>query len=142
MGVKTYDPKQVVVSIGGIPISGYLDGTFIQVTRDEDAFAKKTGADGETSRAKSNSRGGSVTLSLAQTSLSNDALSALAAVDENTGNGVVPLLVKDVRGTSLIASASAWIKKLPDTIYSKEIEGREWVIDCADLQIFVGGNAT
>lgn len=141
-GVKTYDPKQVVVSVGGIPISGYADGTFVNVTRDEDAFTKRTGADGEASRAKSNNRGGSITVTLQQTSLSNDALSALALVDENTGDGVVPVIVKDVRGTTLCYSSAGWIKKMPDAEFSKEIQDREWVIDCADLRFNVGGNVS
>ena len=33
ISVKTYDPKKVVVTIGGLAISGYADGTLISISR-------------------------------------------------------------------------------------------------------------
>ena len=54
MSVRTYDPKAVAVLIGGVPIGGFADGTFISVERDNDTFQKVSGSDGIVSRAKSN----------------------------------------------------------------------------------------
>lgn len=142
MGVATYDPKDIIVTLGGVPLSGFADGTFVTVSRSGDSFSKSTGADGRTSRAKSNDKSGELALVLAQTSLSNDVLSAMLAADEASGAGVVPLMVKDVRGAALWFSPSAWIRKPADGGYGKEISDREWMIDCADLQAFVGGVAT
>ena len=34
----SYDPKKVVVTIGGIPISGYADGTLISISRQNELF--------------------------------------------------------------------------------------------------------
>ena len=82
MALRTYDPKQVVISIGGVPISGYADGTFLLIDRDENAFTKVTGADGTSTRVKSNNRAGSMTLTLKQSSPSNDVLSGFATLDE------------------------------------------------------------
>ena len=44
MSVRTYDPKQVIITIGGVPMSGFSDGTFLTVDRDDDQWAKVTGA--------------------------------------------------------------------------------------------------
>lgn len=140
MPVHTYDPANVIVSIGGTPMSGFADGTFVTVARDEDAFAKVSGADGEVSRAKSNNRSGSLTLTLMQTSMSNDVLSAIALLDEISNTGVVPVLVKEIGTSTILMSGEGQIKKIPDASYGKNVESREWVLDLANVNMFEGGN--
>lgn len=141
MAVRSYDPKQVIVTVGGIPISGYTEGTFVTVTRDEDTWTKNVGADGLVSRVKTNNFTGSCVITLKQTSPSNDVLSGFIATDEATNIGVVPVLVKDLSGTSIYFSATGWIKKWADSSFSKEIGDREWTIDLSTLDLVVGSNA-
>ena len=62
--VSTYDPKEVVVTFGAIPLDGYADGTFVEVAPAGEAFARHVGADGEVSRSKSNDNTHDVTLTL------------------------------------------------------------------------------
>lgn len=137
----TYDPKQVMIIIGGAIMSGFSEGTFLTIEMKEDAFTTKVGADGETSRAKRNNNNADATLTLAQTSPSNDVLSAFAAADRLTGDGVVPFVVKDGSGRSLLFSAYAWVKKLPGQAYSANIEDRAWSFEIVDVDTLVGGNA-
>jgi hypothetical protein len=139
MSVKTYDPKQGVLTVGGFPISGFADGTYIMATRQQDGFVSSAGADGEIARAKSNDKRTDLTITLMQTSLSNDVLSGIAQYDERTGKGVVPVAYKDLSGTTTIFSGSGWVRKLPDVERSKEISNVEWVMELADSDIFVGG---
>jgi len=141
MAVRTFDPKSVIVSIGGVPLSGFADGTFLTIDRDENAFTKVTGADGTSTRVKSNNRSGSMTLTLKQSSPSNDILSGFAALDEISNSGVVPILIKDLSGNSLYFSATGWIQKYPTSEFSKDISNRAWVLDLVDVDIFVGSNA-
>jgi len=141
MAVRTYDPKSVVITIGGVPMSGFADGTFLVVDRDENAFTKVTGADGTSTRVKSNNRSGSMTLTLKQSSPSNDVLSGFAALDELSNSGVVPILIKDLSGNSLFFSATGWVQKYPSSEFAKEISNREWVLDLVDVDMFVGSNA-
>lgn len=141
MAIRTYDPKQVIVTIGGVPMSGYADGTFLLIDRDENAFTKVTGADGVTTRVKSNNRSGTMTLTLKQSSASNDVLSGFAALDELANSGVVPILIKDLSGNSIYFSATGWIQKYPASEFGKEINNREWVLDLVDVDVFVGSNA-
>lgn len=138
--MRTFDPGKIQVIIGGFEISGFADGTFVEAGRDEDAFTKVVGAKGEVSRSKSNNKSGFIKIILQQTSPSNDTLSAIAIADEQTNAGVVPVIVKDALGTSLIFSAEGWVKKMPDYGAGKEIGNREWMIDAAVLEYFVGGN--
>jgi hypothetical protein len=139
MSVKSYDPKQVIVTVGGAPMSGFADGTFIAISRQNDAFTSVAGADGEVARAKSNDKRGEMTITLMQTSLSNDILSGIATLDEKSNLGVVPVIVKDLSGTTTFFSGTAWIRKIPDSEFGKEIANREWVLELADMDIFVGG---
>ena len=140
MPVRTYDPKLVILTVGGIPLSGYADGTFISIERSSETFTKISGADGFVSRAKSNDRSGALTVTLAQTSPANDILQAIARQDELTNTGVVPVMCKDLSGRSTFFSANGWIQKPPTAEFSKEVSNREWVIDLADLDMNFGGN--
>jgi hypothetical protein len=140
MSVETYSPKKVQVIVGVALIQGFADGTFINVERSVDAFTLSVGADGEASRVHSPDRSGTITITLAQTSDSNDILSALAIADDLSLQGTIPVLVKDNNGRTLVEANTAWVKKLPAQEYSKEMSTREWVIECAELNIHVGGN--
>jgi hypothetical protein len=138
--LHTYDPRSVLIAFGGFPIVGFADGTFLNVVRNNDMWSEVVGASGETARAKSNDKSGLATLTLMQTSPSNDVLSSLALQDENLNTGVRPLLVKDGLGTTTLFSATGYIKKVADAGFAKEVGTREWSIYLVDLTIYVGGN--
>lgn len=135
----TYDPAKVVVNVAGVNLEGYADGTFVTAERTSDTYTKSTGADGRTTRVKQNDKSGSITITLQQTSPSNNHLSAIMVLDESSGEGIVPVTIKDILSSSLIASSYAWVKKPPASPYAKENSNREWVFDCAVLEMFIGG---
>jgi hypothetical protein len=139
VSTKLYDPAAIVVTIGPNLLSGFGEGTFVKVSRDEDAFMKKVGVDGEVARARNRNRSGTVEITLLQTSQSNDVLSALAVADELTGTGAAPLMIKDLFGTTLCMVPNAWVKKRADVEFGKEVADRSWVLDCDQIQHFVGG---
>lgn len=141
MAVRTYDPAQVICTIGGVPMSGYAEGTFIEVDRDEATWTKVVGADGLVTRGKTNNFSGTLTLTLKQSSPSNDVLSGFLAIDELTNQGVVPILIKDLSGNSIYFSATAWIAQYANSAFGKAISDRAWTISLGDLEIFVGSNA-
>jgi hypothetical protein len=138
--IKTYDPKNISLIVGGKIITGFGDATFITVERNEQAFNLKVGVDGEGARSKNNNKSGKVTFVLMQTSSSNDDMSALAAADELSNSGVVPLYMKDHNGTTLVGALSAWIQKLPNIEEAKEVSMRTWILETDELNMFVGGN--
>ena len=140
MAVKTYDPAQVAVIVGGFPITGFADGSFVTVERNADAFALYMGTDGEGTRAKSNNKSGRITITLAQSSDSNAILAGIAAADELRNAGVVPVMIKDNSGESLHVAETAWIVKVPNAEYGREIGTREWIIETDLLVSAVAGN--
>ena len=137
---KTYSPENVKVTVGGAPISGFADGTFIKVSRASDAFTKVTGADGSVTRVKSADKSGEITITLMQSSQSNAILQAIALVDETSGKGVVPIAILELNTGNAFVTGSAWIKKVPDAEFGKETTNREWVFDCSELNVFNAGN--
>lgn len=140
MAVSTFDPKSVIIAVGGVPLSGYADGTFLEVAADNQQFSKTTGADGFTTRVKSNNNGATATVTLAQSSPSNDYLSGLAAADRLTSTGIVPILIKDLSGSTIIFAGTCWIQQIPDASFGNEINNRSWVFDMAEADVFLGGN--
>jgi len=137
----TYSADKVIIAIGGVNVSGFADGDFVSAKFDEDRYMKKSGADGEVGRSRNPSKAGTIDITLSQTSQANDGLSALFSLDAiGTYDAPISISVADLSGRSLATASKAWIKTSPDLTFGKEIGDRVWVIDCADLSIFVGGN--
>ncbi len=128
-----YDPSRVHLHVGTITITGFSDGTMVEVERDEAAFTKKTGAQGDTARVLNRNRGGKFKFNLLQGAPCNALLAALARADEEDGTGVVPVQLTDMNGLTIISSTISWIEKMPKTDFSDDENGREWTIDCAEL---------
>ena len=142
MSLRTYDPKLVLCSLGAIGITGFADGTFVEVSRDEDAFTKLVGAGGDVVRARNRNKSGSATFTLLASAPENDLLSALALEDELAGTGTRAFLVKEANGTTILAGQGAWVKKVATAGFGKEAGTREWIVDIAELDMTVGGLAT
>lgn len=142
MALSTFDPKSVLVNIGGANISGFTDGEFLSITADNQQFTKVVGADGFTTRVKSNNYNGTLTLTLSQSSFSNDVLSGYLNLDRISNLGIVTILIKDMSGRTTLFSAQGWIQQFPDVTYSNEISNRAWTFDLVDIDIFIGGNGT
>lgn len=139
--MQTYDAKKVIVTIGGNPITGFADGTFLSIVPNADDFTKVAGADGNVARSKSNDKSFRVTLTLMQTSPSNDVLSSLRRADSIANAGIVPIQVKDLGGTSIFSAPECWVARPPDGEFGKELSQRAWMIDTGPADYFVGGNS-
>jgi hypothetical protein len=132
--VKSYDPKKVVVTFGGVPISGYTDGDFIEVApNDADGFKKQVGADGEVGRSQSNDNTHSVTITLMQSSMSNAHFHSIRTADKISGRTILPLSITDMNGASLQFWQEAWIKGDPTWGYGKEMKERQWTFDTGQI---------
>jgi hypothetical protein len=142
MSMKNYDPKNISVVVGIHAVGGISDGTFVTVEMDEDAFSKKVGADGEVTRSKSNNYSGKITITLQQASASNDFFSSLAILDRASGAGVVPITLRDANGTTICFAESGWAQKFANVEFGPESGDREWVFDCASIEMFIGGHSS
>jgi len=94
--VMTYDPKKVILTLGGTPINGFTDGSFVQVEGNLETWIKKVGADGEVNRALTNDNTHTITITLLQTSKSNLYLKTVYKKDRATGQGMLPFTFVDL----------------------------------------------
>lgn len=139
--LATYDPKRISIVIGSHIVSGYAEDTFVSIEPDGDGTQAQAGADGEVGRSLSNNPLATLTLTLQQTSLSNDAMSDLLNLDRASGGaGVVPLQVRDLRGRTVFAASQAWVKQMPTIEYGSELSDREWELGCVMTESYLGGN--
>lgn len=140
--VKTYDPAQIQLSVGGAILTGYEPGTFVTLTRNVDNFTATIGPDGkELIRTKSNDRSGLLTFTLRQSSVANLILSNLANRDEVDSDGVVPCILSDLNNPDTeFASPKAWVQKPPDAVFADTPQGRPWQIYLAEVPMTHGGN--
>lgn len=139
--VRTYDAKRVVIVIGSHLVSGYAEDTFVSIEPSGEGTQSTAGADGEVGRSLDNNPIHRMALTLQQTSESNDFLSNLLRRDRASGGGgIVPLEVRDLRGTTLFSASQAWVVQFPTIEFGSAISDREWSLDAVATDAFIGGN--
>lgn len=138
----TYAAEKVVITVGGVIVSGYDDGDFVTIQYDDDRYTHKAGADGEVGRAKTGSRAGTIEITLSATSAANDELNAIFLLDNLGGiDNPIPVGVADLSGRSGVVATKAWIKTAPEMTFGKEIGTRVWTLQAAALVMTYGGNS-
>lgn len=136
--MQTYDPRSVIITFRGILLTGYMDGTFVTVEYDEDAFMKHVGADGVVTRVANANLSASVVVTLSQGAIANEQLSLAANVDRALLDKHGAFLMKDLRGNTIVEADDAWIRKQARLEFAKEVTGREWTFDLAEMRMLVG----
>ncbi len=142
----TYSPEDLIITISNSffshSITGYADGTFVNITRQVPPSTLYTGSDNTNARVVRANKGSTIKITLHQASESNDILSQALIMDESTRDGTwcFNILVKDGTGRSLYFSPQAFIANNPEATFAAEITSREWDIQCVALSNFAGGN--
>lgn len=126
--VKTYNPKKISISLGSHIVTAYADDSFVSVEPNGDGITKKVGCDGEIVRSVSPDDTYVVKLSVLQTSPTNKWLQDKFNADVKSGNGIFPILIKDLTGTMKFSATQAWVAKSVARGYGKESSNREWEI--------------
>lgn len=142
-----YSPEDVVVIISNNKfshtISGFADGTFISYERGVDRATLYIGADLSAGRTLRRNKSGTVTITLAQYAESNDVLSKLADLDEESHNNdwLFSVTIKDLLGRSVFFASQAFLGNDPMMDYGTEMGTREWTITVVNAQRHVGGSS-
>lgn len=141
MAVPTYDPKKIIVTFGTHTVQGYADGDFLDISPTQERNTRNVGADGNVSRTMKNDNTDIVTITIKQTSKTNDVFSQIAYEDRVLGTGVKPLTITDVGGTSLAVYPEAWIASEPPMTAGNEEGDRAWVLHTGQPSAkVIGGN--
>ncbi len=134
-----YDASQHFLTIGGVPIQGFQEGSELTIEFDEDQSTRQVDVDGRgVVFNKSNNHLSTITFTLNEGSPANDVLSQLYT-DFRAGNGGIdPMFFKDNNGTSLAQSDACTVQTVPSLGGGTESSGREWVLGCGQTTLFVG----
>ena len=147
--IKTYNPKEVTIALGNHIVAGYADDSFITIDPNGDGHWnesglryydcvvdcclangvtpwKKVGCDGEIVRSISPDDTYIVKLTVLQTSETNSFLQNRFKQDRQTGDGMFPILIKDLKGGMVFSSDAAWPAKPASRGFGKESNNREW----------------
>lgn len=141
-----YNSKDVDVVLtsrldgASIIASGFMADSRVNVALGEDAISLAKGSDGEWCFEFSNDYSGIISLTLMQSSATNDFLSTQHNLQRLQGGGLLEVLVKDNNGRSIHYAPYARIQKMPDADYGPEINAREWPLLCPEIESFEGGN--
>ena len=133
--IKTYNPKDVTIALGSHIVTGYADDSFITIDKNGDGITKKVGCDGEIVRSISPDQSYIVKLVVLQTSSTNSFLQARHDEDIRTGDGMFPILIKDLMGGMVFSSESAWTAKPASRGFGKESSNREWEIHTGEAEL-------
>jgi len=141
MSLNIYSPSDVTVLLGGvIPVGGFSDGTFLEITKDIPPFVSKRATDGTTHRLYIKDSNYTIKFTLAQSSDTNDKLSRIQYLDETTQIAHFPILIKDSLGNSKFFSSVAFIDGVPAQTYSQGMEARTWTLKATEGISVLGGN--
>jgi len=139
--IASYCPDIVDVLVAGfIKVDGFVDGTFVQIDKDEMPYSSIRMPDGTVARKRNNSQTYTITITLHSAAEANNLFTKLWQIDELTQKGKFPILVKDRSGSDLLFSTESWIEGIPSMTKSNAIDSRVWVIKSAYALINVGGN--
>lgn len=140
--ISTYSPKDVIILLGGFyEITGYAEDTFIGISKDTKPFDAMKSMDGEQARIYRKDEGYTVEITLAQSSVSNNVLSAIHNIDVATQMGKMPLLIKDTKGSTTFFAGTAWIERIPDVTFGSSLGTRTWTFGTSEAALAIGGNS-
>lgn len=139
MSQPTWDPTAIVLTFKGYEISGFAEGTYITAARAEDTWSVNVGAQGDVVRVLSKNQSGTIVVTLQMSSFSNGVLSQILKSDEQNLDGVGDVMLKDLRGNTLIHGENAWIMKPSDAAFAKDLESREWTIMVGRIEMNLDG---
>ncbi|MBG23780.1 MAG: DUF3277 domain-containing protein [Idiomarinaceae bacterium] len=145
VGTFSPDALDVIISNDEMThvLTGFVEGTFVSIEPFAERVTPSYGARGEAYRVMNPVSAFNMTVSLSQTSHSNDILHRLLQLDRQTFDGTFNILVKDSSGTTLLSERCAYIGTEPTVSFSGggTLEGREWAIHLPKPQYVIGGNS-
>lgn len=142
MGVKSFDMAKCICTVNGVPVSGWADGDALTVEFAGDDWTKYVGCDSEVTRIYQNRKDGQITLRLSPLAAANARLAALKRLDDTTGLATAKIAIFDMLGGDQVFSNESWCIKDPGMVKGRDITEKEWVYDCANVQVIHGGGTS
>ncbi len=126
--MSNYDSKNVSVIIDGHFVTGFHDGTFVSVEKNNDNFTEHVGAQGDVTFSENADGSGTITFTVKQTSTSLPYLQKLSKRKDTYSARVI-----DANDGSFKAGGNeARIRRTPGREFGSEVAGVEVQVYVAD----------
>lgn len=130
MGTGVYDASKVTVTAQNKSVTGFKKGTFVTANKDDDNVTVESNAQGEATWAINNSKIGTVTLTLNQTSPFCAFFNGLAK-----SRTFFPIWVFDPINKEKRGGTQAMVTKFADATFSDGNEARAYTIKVGDFDV-------
>ncbi len=143
-GAKTFNLAGCMIDFA-VPLSGFGEGSVIEVEPNADTFTVTEGVDGSAVSSYTGCETFKVKIKLLQTSSSNAVIAAAHEADRQSlkagGGGILlPLAFKDNNGIDAFFSPKARVIKAPKLVRGSKVETVEWELHAFEGKLFLGGN--
>lgn len=140
--LRTFSPQNVGLNILGVDVSGYADGTFIEVTRNEPNSSYTSGADGTVGLTKNANKTGIIKVTLMQNALANLVFAGIQSEQDKSDSDLIrgPASIFDPSGSLFVRVENAHIQTPPGLSVSKEQEPRTWEFFCESIDFLANPN--
>lgn len=140
--VRTYNLNRCIFLVNGVPVGGFSEDDAVSYSQDSEIYTKTVGADGEVTRSKINSKAGTFTFNIMNTSLSNDVFNTFLQLSQTVAVGdTFAVFIKDLASGDTIIAPVCWIESQPDMSFAREASNREWVVAAGNATTNFGGAA-
>lgn len=141
MDFCTYNSDDVDILIGGFyKVRGLSEGTYVKVKKDLVTNITVRSTDGMVARKKVVNSTFTVEITVLQASPANNTFTRLCKLDNVTGMGKFPLMIRDASGTGYFFSPTVWIEDIPELSFGTENNNKTWILRADSGEINVGGN--
>lgn len=120
-----YDPKDCLLLVGGYPFEMYGEGSFITVSRAEDANSPQVGEWGDVTVNKNRKMHGTITVTVKAQSIEDGLL------DQLQDAGPVPIILQ-IKSANKILVTDGWYQTQADLAAGAQIDDRAHVIGVAN----------
>ncbi len=120
--VRTIDPTEVVLTVDGFAVTGYADGEYIVVERNQDQYTLNVGAYGHALRAKNMDHSGTIRIRVHPTS-PFVASGKLRELEKRKDPFPVTCTDNNPHADNGFTAEKAWVKRPTRFIRSKEASG-------------------
>lgn len=140
MATFTYSPNNIVISIGGIPISGLVKDTFLEIAYEEDQVTARNTVQADTIFNVNRANMARVTITVEPNSNAHALLSTYYKAQRKTGGGAFPFAcinnnVPDA--IAFFACPQARLIKMPDETFGAEAQRTSYEILCGECEHFI-----
>ncbi len=128
MSLKTYNLKDVVCNFGDVIFSGFAEDDAITLTPESEIFTSKVGADGQTTRSRSNNDNYKATVRFMATSDARVKLQDRTFRNAALSSLTLPFRLYSPSTGEEYTCSQAYVEKLPDASFGREASEREYTI--------------